>query len=236
MATLPLSKLRSMRFVRQMFRDRGYCGSEDTLVTLYDPRQDLWQIQTQTENKERVCALFADCKAFGTAGQVHLSELNPPLAYTILEGRDQQSPVLPSGNNVSKNTGTDYIKSLIRFAKDQDLKVVILVTDFMTPQAGKLLLKVAGVRMTHFTYDETGIEHMADHITQPVMFQALSGAERATFVQRHPRYEHELLRYSVDDALVKYYGMIIGDIIHIQDNDRQSGLVEEYGIVVEEIN
>lgn len=237
MATLPLSKLRSMRFVRQMFRDRGYRSNEDTLVTLYDPRQDLWQIRTQTEQKEQVCALFADCKAFGTAGQVHLSELDPPLVYTTLEGRDQQSPVLPSSSNNtgSKNTGTDYIKSLIRFATEQKLKVVILVTDFMTPQAGKLLLKVAGVRMTHFTYDETGIEHMADHITQPIKFQALSGAERAAFVRRNPRYEQELLRYSVDDALVKYYGMIIGDIIHIQDNDRQSGLVEEYGIVVEEI-
>lgn len=236
MASLPVSKLRSMRFVRQMFQDRGYRVDEEALVTLYDPRQELWHMQTLTAKNERVLALFADCKAFGPSGQVSLADLKPPLQYTTIDGRDVPTPTLPTGNNTSKNTGTDYIKSIIKFAQEQGFKVVILVTDFMTPQASKLMLKVEGLRMTPFTYDETGLEHLADHITQPVLFQALTGEARSTFVARNPLYERELLRYSFDDALVKYYGMIIGDIIHIQDNDRQSGLVEEYGIVVEELS
>ena len=233
MTMLPLSKLRSMKFVKNMFYDRGYNVDETSMSTLYDPRQDLWLIQTVTTKGHRVVALFADCKAFGTSEQVNVSELSPPLVFTTLKERDNQSPVLPSSGG-SKNTGTDYIKCLIKFAREQKFQVVILVTDFMTPQASKLALKVDGVRMTHFTYDETGIEHMADHITQPLKFQALTGSARKQFIAKNHRYQLELIRYSFDDALVKYHGMVIGDVIYIQDNDRQSGLVEEYGIVVEE--
>lgn len=230
--SLARPKLRSIRFVRKMFADRGYRVDDESMKTMFDSKQDLWQIFTTTKSGEKVVAIFAGCKAFGDSLEVDDEDLSQ---FTRVDATEIKSSLnIPSAKS-GKNTGTDYIKSILKFARDQDIKVVILVTDFMTPQAAKLMMKVDGMRMTHFKYDETGIEHMSDHITQPIQFKALTGKARKEFIAKNPRYQIELLRYSFDDALVKYYGMKIGDIIHIVDNDRQSALVEEYGIVVEEI-
>lgn len=220
MRQVDVVKYRSMRFVRKMFQDRNYLT--ENMQTFYDEAQDLWQITTSTKEGHNVVAVFAECAS--------------PEELTMYDGVVQEaksSLVIPTGNK--KKTGTDYIKCIFNFAKDNNFKVVILVTDVMTPQASKLMLKSKDFRLTHFKYDETGIEHMADHITQPVKFYALKDIERDEFVAANPRYKVELQRYSFDDALVKYYGMVIGDIIHIIDNDRQSGMVSEFGIVVEEI-
>jgi hypothetical protein len=227
-------KLWSMRFVRKMFRDRGYQADDASIKTYFDDRQNVWQIHTRTSHGDKVVAIFADCRSFGQDEVVPMNDVN----VIRIDGRESKdSLTIPSGNcnSTNKNMGTDYIKCIVKFATEHNFKVIILVTDFMTSQASKLMLKVDGLRMTHFTYDETGIEHMADHITQPVMFKALDKKQRQDFIQKNPHYQKELIRYSFDDALVKYYGMIIGDIIFIQDNDRQSALVEEYGLVVEEI-
>lgn len=229
MTTATESKLKSIEFIHGMFEKRGYCVDPGVLVTLYDPRQDLWQIQTRTSQGDRVVALLADGKVFGHAGQMLITPADLPVQYSIVES-PTDSPSLPT--STSKNAGTDYIKSIVKFAQAHHIKEVILVTDFMTPQASKLMLKVDGVRMSHFSYDQTCIGDFTKHITQPLKFQALVGEARAAFVARHPHWS-ALTRYSRDDILVKYFGLNVGDIVYIEDRDRQSGLVQEYGLVVE---
>lgn len=230
--SLARPRLRSIRFVRKMFADRGYLVDDESMKTVFDSKQDLWQIFTTTKTGDKVVAIFAGCKAFGDSLEVDDEDLTQ---FTRIDATEIKSSLsIPSAKS-GKNTGTDYIKSILKFAREQQIKVVILVTDFMTPQAAKLMMKVDGIRTTHFRYDETGIEHMADHITQPILFKALTGQARKDFIAKNPRYKTELMRYSFDDALVKYYGMKIGDIIRIEDNDRQSAKVVEFGLVVEEI-
>lgn len=206
-----------MRFVQKMFRDRHYRAE---VKTTYDPDQNQCQMVTVTDTGENVVAIFADHKNESELENIEI-EVQPSLIVPL--------------KSQKKKTGTDYIKSIVLFAKQHEYKVVILVSDIITPQASALMMKTEGFRMTHFTYEQTGIEHMADHITQPMQFQALVGKKREEFIKKNPLYKTELVRYSFCDTLVKYHGMVIGDIIYILDNDRQSGIVEEFGIVVEEI-
>jgi len=228
---LAKAKIRSMNFIKQMFQDRGYKTEAQRLV--FDQQQNLWKIFTETVTGARVMAVFSDCKAFGDSLQIDEVEHD-----TAGQDKSKRTDFHASKSSTSQNTGMDFIKHIVAFATAQDIQIVILVTDFMTAQALKYINSISNgkrLRITHFNYDETGVEHMASHIAQPVVFRALKGDERTQFVTSHPMYRTELPKYAVNDALVKYYGMRIGDVIYIEDNDRQTALVKEYGYVVEDI-
>jgi hypothetical protein len=220
-----------MKFVKQMFRDRGYNERKQKVV--FDKKQRLWEIFTETKDKKRVMAVFVSCKPFGDVMQIE--EFTPEVSggdapSTSFKGSEKSGKA-----NASQNTGMDFVKGIVKFSIDQNVKIVVLVTDFMTPHALKYIAMVEEVAITHFTYEETGIERMAEHISQPVVFRVLTPAEKSDFIRKHPRYMNELQRYSIDDALVKYYGMHLGDIVYIEDNDRQTALVVEYGLIVEDL-
>lgn len=242
------AKIRSMRFVRNMFSVRGY--RMDLVKRKYDVAQDLWQLSTETADGRKVLAVFSDCAAIGDSAQV--DEVNagdgddtPTISSGTkrwsLQGEDdndEDAPMAqPSTAASSKNAaaGTDFMKNLTRFARSQSYSIVIVVADFITGFAAKYLLGIRDLHITHFDYNETGIEHMNDHIAQPIVFRAVTGAERNAFIAKNPRYMVELQRYSVNDALIKFMGFLVGDIVYIEDNDRQTGLVTEYGLIVEEL-
>ena len=225
-ASLSKTKLRSMRFVKQMFVDRDYLTEKQRIV--FDQSKNIWQIFTETKDHQKVMAVFADCKTFGEGLQMEDTNDND-----IKSNQFQQQ--IQSKTLSSQNMGMDVIKTIVTFAKGENIKLIILITDFLTPHALKHLPSIEDIRITHFNYDETGVEHMANHDLQPVKFQALSKGERKLYIKSHPLYQTELTRYPVDDALVKYYGFKLDDIIYIEDNDRQSGEVQEYGLVVEDI-
>jgi len=223
-------KIRSMKFVKQMFKDRGY--NERKQKVIYDKKQKLWEIFTETQNRERVMAVFAACKPFGDVMQIEefTPEVSTGVEPSAFKGSEKTGKAA-----ASQNIGMDFVKNIVKFSEEQKVKIVVLITDFMTPHALKHIAMLEGVEITHFTYEETGIDRMAEHISQPVVFRVLTRSERETFIQTHPRYMHELQRYSADDALVKYYGMHLGDIVYIEDNDRQTALVVEYGLIVEDL-
>jgi DNA-directed RNA polymerase subunit H (RpoH/RPB5) len=127
------------------------------------------------------------------------------------------------------------LKALITEARLTGVQTLIVITDVMTPQAVKHMAQVENLRLTHFTYKETAVKLMASHMKQPLVFRALEADERAAIIQQQPQYEAQLFRYPVDDSLVKYYGMKVGDIIYIEDNDRQTGVSKDYALVVENL-
>jgi len=220
--SLAAPKIRSIKFVQQMFRDRKYKDSK----LMFDQQNNMWQLFSETAQGEKVVAIFADCKVFGDA--MEIEEFNP-------SGLSQDTTREKCKVNPNQNAGMDFVKNIIKFAILQQLKLVILVTDFMTSHALKHIYTVKDIKFSHFTYEDTGIECMHSHIMQPVKFEALSREARAEYVKKYPRYAIELQRYSLDDTLVKYYGMQLHDIVYIEDNDRQSGLVKEYGYIVEDL-
>jgi DNA-directed RNA polymerase subunit H (RpoH/RPB5) len=223
---LAIPKVRSMGFIRQMFLDRGYILPEEERK--YDTQQKMWQIFAQTLEGHKVMAVFADCKEFGDANDIE--------DFTSITGRTSDSMVaMDKGKGHTQNTGTDFVKNIESMARAQKFKIVVVVTDFITPQAKKKLLSVKDIIFSHFTYDESGIENMPRHITQPMIFRALKGEERREFIRKNSNYRVELPRYSIDDALVKYFGLQLQDIIYIDDNDRQTASVVEYGYVVEDL-
>lgn len=226
---LPRPKVLAIKHVRQMFRDRKYNQAKETLV--FDQHHNMWELFTETAAGAKVMAVFAECDAMGDV--MEIAEFTP-------EGRREDEADMQSGEKCKvtanvQNTGMDFVKNLVRFALDKQLKVVLLISDRATTHALKHISSVKGVDFSHFSYEEVGIENKATHIMQPVVFRALEGKERAEFIRANPRYKLELQRYSVHDALVKHYGMHIGDIVYIEDNDRQTGLVVEYALIAEEL-
>jgi hypothetical protein len=237
-SSLAIPKIRSMQMVKQMFCDRGY---KRNMQTVFDTAHNLWEIFTETSTGDKVMAVFADCKVFGDAMQIEefspntTTETSNEVPNEVDRQASNNNKSTKHGREASQNTGMDFVKNIVKFALTQNFKIVILVTDFMTPHAQKYISTFEGIKITHFTYEETGIENMASHITQPIVFKALTPLEKAAYIKKNPRYKIELQRYSIDDALVKYYGMNLNDIIYIEDNDRQTGLVVEYAMVVEDL-
>jgi len=196
---------------------------------VYDQDQQLWEIFTETKDQVRVMAVFTDCKPFGDVMQIEAftPEVNTDKDADTFKGSDKTSK--------SQNTGMDFVKNIVSFSYEQNVKIVLLITDFMTPHALKHINLLSDLCITHFSYEEMGVESMSRHISQPLIFRALDSQERIQYIREHPKYRKELQRYSINDTLVKYHGMKLDDIIYIEDNDRQTALVVEYGVVVEEL-
>ena len=135
----------------------------------------------------------------------------------------------------NKNAGMNFMKYIIKYCTNQSIKVVILITDFITSHAIKHMNKVKTIDITHFTYAETCVENISTHIYQPTMFKVLSSVERKSYISKNPMYKTELFHYSVDDALVKYYGLKVGDIVYIEYSDRQTGIMSEYRLIVDNL-
>lgn len=235
--SLALPKIRAMKTIRQMFLDRGY---NKNMQVKFDQH---WQILTTTAQNEKVMAVFADCKMFGDVMQIEAfpSENNSLNGNNDISHNDGGSRNNTGGINnndtggKNKNTGTDFIKSLLEMAENQKIKIIILISDFITPHALKYVTTLEHIQFLHFSYEEAGIEDMARHIMQPVVFRALNPSEKQEYIRKNPRYAIERPRYSINDPLVKYYGMKIGDIIYYEDNDRQTGLEKDYGLIVEDL-
>lgn len=151
------------------------------------------------------------------------------------EEEEEEDDSFQHSDKDSKNMGVNLIKSLHEYALKHSIGIVIIVSDRLTPHAYKHAMAQRDVEFVHFTYGETGVRRLARHIYQPVLFERLQGQALDTFIKGMPNYATELLRYSFDDALVKYYGLHIGDIVRVEDADRQTGLVVEYALIVEHL-
>jgi len=151
------------------------------------------------------------------------------------EADDEEPTTFQQSDKDSKNMGVNLIKSLHEYALHNSIGIVVIVSDKLTSHAYKHAMAQKDVEFVHFTYAETGVRRLARHIYQPVEFRKLKGRELEQFIKANPNFADELLRYSVDDALCKYYGLRVGDIVYIEDADRQTGLVVEYALIVENL-
>lgn len=214
-------KSQAVSFVRQMFKDRHYKH--------VDFNESMDYVITETRDGRRVLAVFASFKKVG-----EILEIQDVSQESCGEEDDYVDD--PEGDFMKDTkTGINVIKQLCDFCEKNNIKIVIWITDSMTSQATRYGRILKEIEFVHFRYEETGVENIARHIYQPLVFEALNHDDRLEFIREHPNYRDELPRYAFDDALVKYYGMRIDDIIYIEDNDQQTGLVIEYGLVVEDL-
>lgn len=225
----------AIKFVGQMFKDRGYDLTERKLV--YDKKLDMWEMSTQTKSGEKVLAAFSKCKAFGDVLQL---EAYTPASNTGYQSDDEVDSFDQKKSSKTKSLDVDFVRRFIVFAQSKGVKILVLVTDLISKQAVKHMRTAEGLKMTHFTYDETGIASMAQHVSQPTVFRPLTPTEKAAFISDRTRnhcgsYLDELERCSVDDPLVKYYGLHADDVVYLEDYDSQSGLDTSYILVVEEL-
>jgi len=216
MLSLPLPKVKALRFLERMFKDRGYKNLKITRHTTNI------HVYADKPNHERVLAVLKECTPMGGIADW-------PFPIPEDEIVSQYKSKHKSG------VGMDFVKDLVQLARDHEIPTVMIVTDFLTSHAIKFIGTVKKIHVSFFAYQEVCIENMAEHIYQPITFRALQSEEKKNYIMKHPKFATELPRYASNDALVKYYGLKSGDIVYIEDNDRQTGLVKEYGIIVEKL-
>ena len=231
--SLPRPKKQALKFVQQMFVDRKYNVDQSELK--FNEKHKLVEFYTQDAQGKLIIAIFAACKPFQDIVEIedieeHETAEDFEYDVDVFIGTDKKY-----NKNKNKNAGTDFMKLIIRFCNDHNIKTCILVTDFITSHAIKHINKTKNVDITHFTYSETCVENISKHVYQPYIFQILSAEEKKNYIRQHPLYQTELFHYSVDDALVKYYGLQVGDIVYVEYSDQQSGVMCEHRLIVEHL-
>ena len=218
-----------MKFLDSMFKARGYDMSSKRV--LFFKKKRLWEIFIDDESGGKVlCVLTTVCSS--NSDHLNIEEFTPEnpseeeddTTNTMFEGAK-------SNSNKGNKVGMDFIKSIIAYGIKNNVKLVILISDSVTNHAIRAICN-SKINIVNFTYMETAISRMSKHVNQPLVFKKLSSGEKDIYIKENPNYETELTRYSADDPLVKYFGIEMGDLVRYQDNDRQSGLVRETGIVV----
>jgi hypothetical protein len=226
------SKASAMKFLDNMFEARGY--NIDTKQVVLFKRKKLWEVFIEDGNGDKVmCVLTTVCSS--NLDSMGIEEIKPEeRSFENEEGKNLIFEGTKTNSGKNNTVGMDFIKSIITYGEKNNVKLVILVSDTVTSHAVRAISK-ANMQIVHFTYIETAISSMSKHINQPVVFRKLSILETKLLKAKNPMYQKTLQRYSHVDPLVKYFGMNIGDIVEYEDNDRQSGLVKEHGIVVQDL-
>ena len=228
-----------MKFLDGMFRIRGYCMESKEIA--YVKSKKLWNIFIRDQDGHKVlCILTGIC--CNHEDSIGAEEYIPPDTdthdTTTTEHNNNNDTFKGSSIGTSKtkrrNIGTEFIKSIMVHGEQYGVHMVILVTDLITSHALKVMNN-SHLRIVHFTYAETSILHMAQHINQPVLFRKLTGEETKEYVLMHKNFFQQLPRYAVTDPLIKYFGFQVGDIIEYEDNDGQSGLYREHGVIVQDL-
>ena len=216
-------KRQSVDFITRMLRVRRY-DVENVRTEFYKPRK-LWELFTTDEHGKNVLAVFTSA----TKQQQGIKRVIED--REIVDDLKEESETFHGGDSLK--TDTDFIKSLVEYCTNQDIKILIIVSDDMTHSAIKTLGSIKGLNITHFTYTETCMSMMGNHVYQPSVFRRLLPKERGDFVKKNPLFEKELPRFPDDDALVKFHGYVTGDIVFVQDVDPFMGFEESHNLVVE---
>ena len=216
-----------------MFQKRGY--DLDSKQIAYVKAKKIWNVFINDQHGQKVlCILTSVCVTpqEDTIGIQEFSSAERPdmeSKQVIFEGCRTKS-----SKTKKQNIGMDFIKSITAYGKKNGVRLVILISDSVTSHALKAMVKSA-VRIVRFTYAETSVLNMTQHINQPVLFRKLTIPEQKEYGSLHPGYLRQLQRYSMNDPLIKYFGFQSGDIIEFEDSDRQSGLCRELGLVVQDV-
>ena len=226
--------------IKKMCRHRGYIM--DTLKIEYSPKMKLRQVFVTDKKGEKVMFILVNDKKGGLT--IKLQDHSDDEEDEEDEEEDDEDEEDDDehqkqfdGPNKGKSktkgndkTGTDFIKSLVRFAREEDVKTLNIVGDSITSQATKAIGAVQDVHIICFTYMEITTP-IVDHVTQPYSIRALNALELTNFISTCKNYKSELRRVPESDSLMKYYGFGVGEILKIVDFDEQTGKTESYEIV-----
>ena len=215
---VPEHLAQALEFLHRMFVARKY--QMNTKVTM-----SLEHVQIKDAQGKDVMALLWPC-AQSDAAYVKVPQ------HSVCNEPNSQAFVL----NVAKGLGLNFVRDLIAFARSHAIARVVLITDNITAQATKTIYqaKLNGrLEIQHFTYQEAGRFRLHKHKYQPLSCEVLAGAALRDFIASRPRYALELAQRSHDDALVRYFGFRVGEIIVYTDRDTQCGEYKEFCLVVE---
>jgi DNA-directed RNA polymerase subunit H (RpoH/RPB5) len=223
-----MSQKSALRFLDEMFVVRGYNLATKRIV--YLKKKKMYEVFISDGEGRKIMCVLTPVSV--NAGEV--SDETDEVMHDLLQEQEQDPAFEGSNSSVKNNNiGTDFIKSILCYGVAHSVQVIILISDVVTAHALRAISN-ANINIVHFKYVETSIRQMSSHINQPVVFRKLSDFEKKIYTQKNPLFAKELQRYAHSDPLIKYFGMNVGDIIEYEDSDRQSGLVKEHGIVVDE--
>lgn len=228
--SLPKPKIKALQFVKTMLCRRGFV--RDVQVS-YDAKHELVQVRASTPEGENALAVLSNCCILNDTLSILPTSLDNQHSSQMADSAETFHGANKTPSKKSKNAGTDFVKSVVRFARQHDFGSVIVVTDFMTPCASKHMHSVGDLFLQHFTYAEVCRGCPVDNIHQPQSACPLSPQARVAFCRRFPDWKASLMQVPIDDPLIKYHGFRKGAIVRLVDADEQTGKVEEFVLVVE---
>jgi DNA-directed RNA polymerase subunit H (RpoH/RPB5) len=136
-------------------------------------------------------------------------------------------------NDTSSKKKT-FIKNIIQHGKECKAKEIILISDSIQSQAINDISNSC-IRITHFSFLETNCAKIVRHVNQPLYFKKLNIEETKKFKKENPRYKQELQIIGHSDALIKFCGYKIGDIVSVIEFDPNVGPQQQYALVVQNL-
>ena len=229
-----------------MYNERGY--QVDT-HPYYRESARIWEIKAVDDEGRKVLAVFTPvCRPVGDILEIDEYVFDEPGADTENdtendeedddeEEEEEEDAITYGGvpkkkkNGSKEKTTKKFVDALIEYAKSQDIRRVTLVTDEMTTNAYKRILMCDELVIKRFTYVETNVDKFHTHVLQPTLFQKLT-AEQAQKVKRdNPRFEREFQPLSSEGPLVRYFGLLPGDIVEVITDDSQTSMSKEHALV-----
>lgn len=135
----------------------------------------------------------------------------------------------------AKTSNIKFVQHLLKYLHQHHFTILVLITDGITIKAQSMLQQTQNIQITIFKYSETMINPKR-HSLQPKNIRKLSDPDKKIYIEKHPRYQKELVKRSTKDALMKYMGFVHGDIIECEVSDKQAGWLKEKYLIDANIN
>jgi hypothetical protein len=135
----------------------------------------------------------------------------------------------------AKTSNIKFVQHLLKYLHQHHFTILVLITDGITIKAQSMLQQTQNIQITIFKYSETMINPKR-HNLQPQNIRKLSDQDKKIYIEKHPRYQKELIKRSTKDALMKYMGFVHGDIIQCEVSDKQAGWLQETYLIDANIN
>ncbi len=216
-----------MVFLDKLFETRNYDFQTKNVQFLRGSSMCKITIQDKLKNNI-MCFIISD-------NAVALSSIDAARVISNTNSNHELELVFEDTNlKDTSNKKKNFIKTILQHGKECEAKQIILITDSITTHSIKEI-STSSVGIVHFSFNDINAIQIAKHINQTSQFKKLSNSEAVAFKKENPRYKKELFRFSNFDALIKFYGFNIDDIVFFMDHDSDVGYVPEYGYVYEEL-
>ncbi len=203
----------------EMLSDRGYDISSEIDVLDLDVDSFVTRYEDEAKNRERSLGRKVSFK--DALGNHYRHRTEEEFLYVLyLE--------TPKGEGKTGTIGKTQAKEILSFMSDSRSRQVILITEVnLSPHAARAFRGAPIYKIEHFLYDELTY-NLTHHYLVPKHIP-LSEEEGRRFLARSKLKFSQIPKLSIDDPVVRYYGLHVGTIVKVgRENNSVDTLVDAY--------